>query len=84
MSFAEPDLSADNARIYFGRDAGDVPPHPGDEWTRFVCISDTHSMRFPIPAGDVLIHAGDISRGRPKDIKRMFEWFKTLPHDKKV
>jgi hypothetical protein len=39
-----------------------VPPHPGPEWTRFVLISDTHSRtQYPVPEGDVLIHAGDLS-----------------------
>ena len=40
---------------------------------RIVCISDTHSlhdrMRHPLPKGDVLIHAGDISnRGGERDV----------------
>ena len=44
-----------------------------DTSVRFVCISDTHartsSMDHPIPPGDVLIHAGDITnRGHPKEI----------------
>ncbi|PNI48552.1 MPPED1 isoform 3, partial [Pan troglodytes] len=37
----------------------DAPKPPG--YTRFVCVSDTHSRTDPIqmPYGDVLIHAGD-------------------------
>ena len=40
---------------------------------RFVCISDTHGMTStmpdPIPQGDVLLHAGDITKdGHPKEI----------------
>ena len=40
---------------------------------RFVCISDTHgrtaSIKRPIPAGDVLIHAGDITTyGHPQEL----------------
>ena len=40
---------------------------------RFVCISDTHAMTSripdPIPMGDVLLHAGDITKvGHPKEI----------------
>jgi hypothetical protein len=41
---------------------------------RFVCISDTHAvldkMHHEIPAGDVLIHAGDFtSKGSIQDLK---------------
>ncbi|KIO29423.1 hypothetical protein M407DRAFT_227934 [Tulasnella calospora MUT 4182] len=38
------------------------PPKPGPEWTRFICISDTHGGRFRVPEGDVLLHAGDLTR----------------------
>lgn len=37
--------------------------HPGSDWTRFVLISDTHSrIGYQIPDGDVLIHAGDLTK----------------------
>ena len=43
---------------------------PAEGMVRFVCISDTHGMheRIPcVPAGDVLIHAGDITNtGEPE------------------
>lgn len=29
--------------------------------TRIVCISDTHNCQVKLPAGDVLIHAGDLT-----------------------
>ena len=30
---------------------------------RVVCISDTHGLyNFPVPDGDILIHAGDFSK----------------------
>lgn len=29
--------------------------------TRIVCISDTHNCTVKLPAGDVLIHAGDLT-----------------------
>lgn len=42
----------------------DAPVRP--DAVRFVCVSDTHNsiarMRYKIPAGDVLIHAGDFTR----------------------
>ena len=27
-----------------------------------ICISDTHNAQVPVPAGDVLIHAGDLTQ----------------------
>lgn len=29
--------------------------------TRFVLLSDTHTHTFPVPDGDVLLHAGDLT-----------------------
>lgn len=50
---------------------------------RFVCVSDTHSktqfMATPLPAGDVLIHAGDFSStGKPNEIEKFSEWLGSL------
>ncbi len=61
------------------------PEHPGLGWTRFVCISDTHSHIFAIPPGDVLLHAGDLSRhGTLKDLEITLDWMKALPHPVKL
>lgn len=63
----------------------DVPPHPGQGWTRFVCVSDTHSRTFPLPEGDVLIHAGDLcSWGSVKQLQVTMDWLVSLPHPKKM
>ncbi|KAH9997529.1 Metallo-dependent phosphatase-like protein [Russula vinacea] len=63
----------------------DVPPHPGQGWTRFVCVSDTHSRTFPLPEGDVLIHAGDLcSWGSVKQLQVTMDWLVSLPHPKKI
>ena len=63
----------------------DVPPHPGQGWTRFVCVSDTHSKTFPLPDGDVLIHAGDLcSWGSVKQLKVTMDWLLSLSHPKKM
>jgi hypothetical protein len=63
----------------------DVPPHPGQGWTRFVCVSDTHSRTFPLPGGDVLIHAGDLcSWGSVKQLQVTMDWLVSLPHSKKM
>lgn len=50
---------------------------------RIVCISDTHSlhemMELPLPTGDVLIHAGDISnRGGERDVTNFVNWFQDI------
>jgi predicted phosphodiesterase len=59
--------------------------------TRFVCISDTHSLAEKawkvedIPEGDVLIHAGDFSNiGLPSDISLVSQWISRLPHRHKI
>ncbi|THH15598.1 hypothetical protein EW146_g4911 [Bondarzewia mesenterica] len=54
-------------------------------WTRFVCISDTHSHVCPVPPGDVLIHAGDLSSwGSLAQLKLTIDWLMTLPHPTKI
>ena len=76
-------LETNGARIYLNPNT--VPLHPGDQWTRFVCISDTHNSTPAVPDGDVLLHAGDISAGGvPEDMKSMFDWLRGLPHQTKV
>lgn len=34
---------------------------PATRRTRIVCISDTHNTTPKLPAGDILIHAGDLT-----------------------
>ncbi|XP_066524994.1 metallophosphoesterase domain-containing protein 1 [Hoplias malabaricus] len=53
----------------------DTPKPPG--YTRFVCISDTHSRTDSIqmPYGDVLLHAGDFTElGLPSEVKKFNDW----------
>lgn len=53
----------------------DTPKPPG--YTRFVCISDTHSRTDAIqmPYGDVFIHAGDFTElGLPSEVKKFNDW----------
>lgn len=50
---------------------------------KLVCISDTHSlhhmMKHPLPQGDVLIHAGDVSnKGGEKDVTDFIDWFQSI------
>lgn len=52
---------------------------------RVVCISDTHSLDpGPIPTGDILIHAGDITaHGTPAELQAAIDHLSTLPHPHK-
>ncbi|KAG6905539.1 hypothetical protein DXG01_002087 [Tephrocybe rancida] len=62
-----------------------LPASPGPEWTRFVCISDTHSRQFHVPDGDVLLHSGDLTNlGLEEEFKDALEWLYSLPHKIKI
>lgn len=55
---------------------------------RVVCISDTHGLHRsmpPIPAGDLLLHAGDLTNhGELSQVRDLNDWFGELPHPHKV
>jgi len=55
---------------------------------KIVCISDTHNLHHHvarIPDGDLLIHAGDITKsGDLEDLKSFNSWLGELPHKYKV
>jgi Icc-related predicted phosphoesterase len=54
---------------------------------RIICISDTHSYhdKTVVPNGDILIHAGDITRhGALEDVESFDRWLGTLPHRHKL
>ena len=62
-----------------------LPPRPSEEWTRFVCISDTHSRAFEVPDGDVLLHGGDLTNtGTVEDFEKTMSWLYSLPHKIKM
>jgi 3',5'-cyclic AMP phosphodiesterase CpdA len=53
--------------------------------TRIVCISDTHNTNPAIPAGDVLIHAGDLTNsGSHSELKNAVAWLSRLPFEAKI
>lgn len=53
-----------------------------------VLISDTHSCHgslAPLPEGDILIHAGDITKhGTIKEVEDFVQWFSALPYMYKI
>jgi Icc-related predicted phosphoesterase len=54
---------------------------------RLVCLSDTHGLhdQIVVPDGDLLLHAGDVSRrGKLSEIIEFNRWLGTLPHPHKV
>ena len=54
---------------------------------RIVCISDTHSLhrQIDLPAGDLLIHAGDFSQmGEEGPVIEFLDWFASQAHPHKV
>lgn len=63
---------------------------------RIICVADTHlthdeytgvpgELPWPLPEGDMIIHAGDWTfRGTPHEIFRFGRWFNNLPYKYKV
>ncbi|KAK6360870.1 hypothetical protein TWF730_006986 [Orbilia blumenaviensis] len=55
--------------------------------TRFICMGDTHNLSpyqggFKVPKGDVLIHAGDMTKqGTYKELKKTIDWIQKLVED---
>ena len=76
---------SENAVVHTQYDPDDVPNIPGPDWTRFVCISDTHCHTFPVPDGDVLLHSGDLTHtGTLAQFETTVNWLKSLPHPLKM
>ncbi|KAG8740825.1 hypothetical protein FRC10_003853 [Ceratobasidium sp. 414] len=60
-------------------------PAQTDDLIRVVCISDTHNAQPPIPDGDILIHAGDLTdSGTADELRKVAEWLSSLPHPTKL
>lgn len=54
---------------------------------KFVCISDTHGQhhQLMLPKGDVIIHAGDLSRrGEESEVFDFLNWFSELDFKYKI
>ncbi|GAF68921.1 unnamed protein product, partial [marine sediment metagenome] len=55
--------------------------------TEIVCISDTHTLHqhVDVPAGDILVHAGDFcGSGGPLEVGHFLDWMESLPHWTKI
>lgn len=54
---------------------------------KFVVIADTHGQhaKLLLPAGDVLIHAGDVTRrGKEAEVVDFLQWFAAQPFEHKI
>ena len=52
---------------------------------RIVCISDTHNQTPRLPPGDVLIHAGDLTRqGNSSELQTAFHWLDNTDFKAKI
>ncbi|ERS98237.1 hypothetical protein HMPREF1624_05020 [Sporothrix schenckii ATCC 58251] len=52
---------------------------------RVVCVADTHNTQPVLPAGDVLIHAGDLTdRGSFAEVQAGLAWLAAQPHQHKI
>jgi 3',5'-cyclic AMP phosphodiesterase CpdA len=80
-----PRLDSTTAVVHLEYDHPGTLPECAEPWSRFVCISDTHSRMFPVPDGDVLLHSGDLTNiGTVQDFKTTMEWLYGLPHKHKM
>ena len=87
MSIVSPNivLTSPKEVIHLEYNPTSLSPRPSDEWTRFVCISDTHSRTFNVPDGDVLLHSGDLTNtGMVEEFRKTTEWLYQLPHKIKM
>lgn len=52
---------------------------------KIVLISDTHGFECPVPDGDVLVHAGDLTMsGTVTQVSQASYWLNSLPHKHKI
>ncbi|NTU84495.1 MAG: metallophosphoesterase [Chloroflexales bacterium] len=54
---------------------------------RIVCLADTHGLhrQVAVPPGDVLVHAGDLTRqGNLDELRDLNTWLGELPHPHKL
>ncbi|QSZ30622.1 hypothetical protein DSL72_000179 [Monilinia vaccinii-corymbosi] len=66
-----------------------IPRTTVTQKTRFVCISDTHNGSphgsFKLPKGDVLIHAGDLTKqGNHSELEKSLKWIEDADFEAKI
>ncbi|CAE6416292.1 unnamed protein product [Rhizoctonia solani] len=83
MELPQSSHSGPTYQVYTNFPLGVPIPRPGKDWTRFICISDTHKKTLPLVDGDVLIHAGDFTTFS-QGFKPALDWIKELRHPQKV
>ena len=72
-------LSLVHRALVFLRGPVIEPEHPP---IRVVCISDTHTNTPSLPAGDLLIHAGDLTNaGTVSEIQSQLDWLDAQPFE---
>ncbi|KAK3294924.1 Metallo-dependent phosphatase-like protein [Chaetomium fimeti] len=70
-------------KLYTWRQA--VPAQPLVDPVSVVCVSDTHNTQPPLPDGDVLIHAGDLTQsGLLLELQAAVKWLRAQSHPVKV
>ena len=78
-------FNSDTAVVHADYDINNPPPKPSADWTRFVCVSDTHTRAFAVPDGDVLLHSGDLTEvGTVVEMRATMEWISSMPHRTKM
>ncbi|KAK0733264.1 Metallo-dependent phosphatase-like protein [Lasiosphaeria miniovina] len=61
------------------------PPPPPADPVSVVCISDTHNTQPALPAGDILVHAGDLTQsGSFAELQAALRWLAAQPHPVKI
>ncbi|KAH7340819.1 Metallo-dependent phosphatase [Rhizoctonia solani] len=83
MELPQPSHSGATYQVYTNFPLGVPIPRPGENWTRFICVSDTHKKAIPLADGDILIHAGDFTTFS-QGFKTALDWIKELRHPQKV
>ena len=52
---------------------------------KIVALSDTHNKIVPVPDGDILVHAGDLTMtGTYPELHKALVWLESLPHKHKL
>jgi len=78
-------LRSPDSIVHLEYDPETLDPVSDSGWTRFICISDTHGRRFPVPDGDVLLHSGDLTNtGTLEEFETTIDWLCQLPHKVKM